>query len=182
MADSNEQSSGAMGATGGTPPAAPSGATAGTPAPAVRPPPAAANLGPQLTEARAQNNVLQGTIKKLQDELTETKDALNVQREEVARLQGLLNQQAKSQLGELGEGAYEVGESATILGSVSLDGSPGRVHAAIGDVLVLDSVKPAALAKIKEKVATAVPGGKARVYVVTKGMLTELQELQLLRT
>jgi hypothetical protein len=166
------------------------GETSAATAPASKPPPAsvatgtpgATNLGPELTSAKAQIETLGRANKKLQKELEDANDALNVQREEVARLQGLLNQLSKSQLPELGEGAYEVGEGATILGSVTLDGAHGRVHALAGDVLVLDSLKAPAFAKVKETVAAAVPGGKARVYVVSKATLTELQELQLLRT
>lgn len=160
-----------------TPAASTSAATATAAQPAAVQPVATPgdSLGPQLTDAKARIIQLLGEQDTLAAALEKSKAETFEQKEEVARLQGLLTKLAKSQLPELGEGAYELGEGATILAASDVNAEPARVHALIGDVLAV-GLKAGAFAKVKEKVA-----GKARVFAIDKATFEELQSLKLLR-
>lgn len=137
--------------------------------------PPAADLGPRLVEANARIEQLVGVKIELESKLEKSEAATLAQKEEVARLQGLLSQMARSQLPALGEGAFELGDAATIMGAPDNDAKLDRIHAVAGDVLAV-GLKPTVLKKLKETLK-----GKARVWVTDEATLDELRELKLLR-
>lgn len=162
----------------GAPPAPPDPGAASTPPAANAPPPGAptsADLGPRLVEANARIEQLVGVKLELEGKLEKAESATLAQKEEVARLQSLLAQMSRSQLPALGEGAFELGDAATIMGAPDNDAKLDRVHAVAGDVLAV-GLKPTVLKKLKETLK-----GKARVWVTDEATLDELRELKLLR-